>query len=178
MHRILPLFAILLCNAGCGEQAFAPPPQRFFIAPPVRAVLQMGSAIPVQPWASIVNDVLPSSPGTDWRWVRNHPEFQFRLQGRGTWRLTARVTSVQQVLTAVRNQHIAFLVNGSTIGHAEIDHAATFDYSFPAGDVFGPDGTADIRLDIDPCLIRSEAQEKPAAYCVLIHSIGLIRDQP
>ena len=176
MLRLLSIAALLLCNTGCREISYPPPPQRAQVRHSIRAVLEMAPGAE-QPWASVIQDVLAPAPGVDWRWARNHPRFRFALKDYEGWRLVVRMTAAGKVLDAVGPQTVNFTVNGFPVGKATLTKSGLYELAFavdsPAMRAAAPIVAG---LDISPCLIANSPPDAGLSYCVLLHSIGFVRD--
>lgn len=177
MLRIFGVVAILLCEVGCSEVYYAPPPQRVFVPHSVHAVFQGVADQPDPQWVTANKDVLGPVAHVGWRWLRAHPEFRFQLLDYSGWHLAARLTGVATVIDAKGPQRVVFSVNGTPVGKALIDKPVSFDFFFqvPAA-VMQAASPVVLRLDLDPCLAGETGAEKGLAYCALLQSIGFVRD--
>ena len=173
MIRALPTTLLLLCSA-CGPVYYAPPAQRVAQKHIVAMLLDMTPGRPAEAWGTIVSGVHSGGdPNADWRWVGPQSVFTFNPGKADGWSLAAHVTAVQANLDKTGPQKVEFQVNGKTVGKADLSVSRRYDLKFPLDPGLLKDPShVEVRMLASPCL---PAQYSPP-LCVLLHSIGLVRE--
>jgi hypothetical protein len=174
MLRHLSIAAVVLTVTGCGQVYYPPPPQIVPQPHPVMEILDMTGGRPSETWGSVVAGVQDSGdPNLDWRWATAQSLFHFKLDEFEGWRFIARITAARTVLDKTGPQHVAFKVNGQTVGAVALDASRRYDLSFPVDAALLKSATPIVvNMDAGPCV----PQQYGEPFCVLLHRIGFVKD--
>jgi len=178
MRSIVSIVPPVLCAAIFGSacrQLYLPvPPQKVAPKHAVEMLLNMTGGRPADTWGAIVSGVHRDyAPFTDWRWTGEQAEFTLQPPEPAGWSLAVRLTAAKSVIEKVGAQRVAFEVNGKPAGTATLDVSRRYDLKFPLdADVLKSASRVDIRMTVTPCAPNVYGEP----YCVLLHSIGLVRE--
>jgi hypothetical protein len=171
------IFAVVLVlgAGGCGGQIYYPvPAQRTARKHDLEMMLDATPGRPWEKWGAILSGVrTDSAPGANWRWAGAESTYTIQPPDFAGWSLVAHVTAAESVLQKVGPQRISFDVNGKIVGSALLTKSQKYDFRYPLDDnSLRNVGRATMRMTVSPCVPAGSGRE----YCVLLHSIGLMRE--